>query len=453
MFILGIVCVFVLIGIMLLCAKFIKSDKLNSIEYVIAKIVYSIIYMGTMFCLILVYAVYTLYFGKWENGPVESSIALIMVWIFVDFTYNFFLSNDDRGLIECEKYISKILAIISAVMVFRIWGIELEQTESFVVSYVLWGVLISEIYTLISCFTKRTIRVSLKNIKECFANVKPYVLLTDIVLMGIALFLATQNSVVVNIKEFWAPFYEGLIVGVCSACTIILFIAFLKRIGVERKMFKQINVWSRKKKLWNHVLKIFISLMFIGLFVVRIKHPELNIDAISIILLVLAMFPWYSKYIKALELNGIGKVELVSDKEKEELEEKAAKLVVPDKSEKENLAEKYSFYALRYTDMKLALAGLRIEIERELKQIAERNGIKNSIMSLGKLTELLSQRELITRNEYALIRDIIVVLNKAVHSQLDDYKIKDFEWVFEIGLDVLESLKRDNVRGGLNNDY
>ena len=442
MFILGIVCIFVLIGMMLLCAQYIKKDKLNSIGYVLAKMVYSIIYMGASFGLILIYAIYTIYFNKWENGPIANAIALIMVWIFVDLTYNFFLSKDDRGLVDCEKYVSKLLAIISAIMVCQLWGKEYGQIEYLMLSYILWGVLISELYSVASSFAKGTIRETLKNIKVSYVNIEPYVCLIDMVFMGIVLFLATRNNVIVNIKEYWSPFFEGMMVGVCSACIIILIIVFLKRIGVEGKMFKRINARSKKPKLWNYAIKIFISLIFIGLFVVRIKHPELNIDAVSIILIILAMFPWYSKYIKALELNGIGKVELVSDKEKEELEEKVAKLVVPDKSVKANPAERYSFYTLRYTDMKLALAGLRIEIEKELKQIAEINGIKNSIISLGKLTELLSQRELITRNEYALIRDIIVVLNKAVHSQLDDYINEDFDWVFEIGLELLESLKQ-----------
>lgn len=189
-----------------------------------------------------------------------------------------------------------------------------------------------------------------------------------------------------------------------------------------------------------NVFKVFVSLVFIGLAVLRVLYPELNIDVITIIFIILAMFPWYSQNIKALELNGIGKVELVSGKE--ELEEKVAKVGRTKSVLKEKTAERYSFYNLRYTDQKLALAGLRIEIEKELKRIAERSEIKISNISLGKLTELLSQHELITHNEYALIRDIIVVLNKAVHSQLDDYKDADFDWVFEFGLDVLESLKQ-----------
>ena len=207
-------------------------------------------------------------------------------------------------------------------------------------------------------------------------------------------------------------------------------------------MLERIKVWIKTPELLMCLLKIIVSLIFATLFVVRIIYPELNIDAISIILLILAMFPWYSQNVKALELNGIGKVELVSEKEKEELEEKVAKVATVQTIKKEKPTERYSFYNLRYTDQKLALAGLRIEIEKELHRISQKSQIRSDYKGVAELTKVLVRNEMITHNEYTLIRDIIGVLNKAVHSRLDDYKEADFEWVFEIGLEVLESMKQ-----------
>lgn len=254
--------------------------------------------------------------------------------------------------------------------------------------------------------------------------------------------MATYNCLIGIIKEDEKGVLLGIVVGGGSVIAIVVIVTFLRKIEILRNMIKKIRKWFKNPTIIVGIFKLVVSAIFIGLFMVRIKYPQLKIDAISIILIILAMFPWYSKNIKALELNGIGKVELVSDKEKEELEEKVAKVGISKNVKKENPAELYSFYNIRYTDPKLALAGLRIEIEKELQRIAEKSEINSSYMGVGKLTEELSKYGLITNNEYALIRDIIGVLNKAVHNKLENYRGTDVDWVFELGIDVLESLKQ-----------
>ena len=250
------------------------------------------------------------------------------------------------------------------------------------------------------------------------------------------------NCLIGIIKNSEKGLLIGIIVGGCSVIVMILIVAFLRKIEIVRNLKKKIMKWIKTPNIIVEMFKFIVSIIFIGLFVLRIKYPQLKIDAISIILIILAIFPWYSKNIKVLELNGIGKVELVSDKEKEELEEKVAKIGISKNVKKENPAELYSFYNIRYTDEKLALAGLRIEIEKELQRIAEKGQINSSYMGVGMLTEELSRYGLITNNEYALIRDIIGVLNKAVHNKLDNYRGTDVDWVFKLGIDVLDSLKQ-----------
>lgn len=188
--------------------------------------------------------------------------------------------------------------------------------------------------------------------------------------------------------------------------------------------------------------KIIVSLAFMAVFFARIFKPEWNIDSTSIILLTLAFVPWFMQYIKTLEINGIGKVELIGKAEKEKIEKKAADagMIKSEQNKKEIDASKYSFYNLRYTDAKLALAGLRIEIENTLRKIAQNNGMDVSYAGLGKMTDILSKHQLITNNERAIIYDITGILNKAVHSQLKEYQMESIDWVFDMGLDILESL-------------
>ena len=59
---------------------------------------------------------------------------------------------------------------------------------------------------------------------------------------------------------------------------------------------------------------------------------------------------------------------------------------------------------------------------------------------LGRITDILSQHQLISGNERAIIFDITGILNKAVHSQLDEFQSESIDWVFDLGLDILKSL-------------
>lgn len=69
--------------------------------------------------------------------------------------------------------------------------------------------------------------------------------------------------------------------------------------------------------------KLITSILFIGLFVLRIFKPELNIDSMSVMLIILALVPWFIQYIKTLEINGLGKVELITEYQKQIIEKKA----------------------------------------------------------------------------------------------------------------------------------
>ncbi|RGB91441.1 hypothetical protein DWZ21_29445 [Hungatella hathewayi] len=184
--------------------------------------------------------------------------------------------------------------------------------------------------------------------------------------------------------------------------------------------------------------KIIASLVFIAAFFTRIIKPEWNIDSTSIILLVLACVPWFMQYIKSLEINGVGKIELVDAKQKKEIEQKAKDAGIVASKSKDT--QQYAFYNLRYDDPKLSLAGLRIEIESVLRKIAEKNGLDVSRSGLGRITDILSQHQLISGNERAIIFDITGILNKAVHSQLDEFQSESIDWVFDLGLDILKSL-------------
>ncbi|ALU76588.1 TPA: hypothetical protein LWN96_002739 [Listeria monocytogenes] len=187
--------------------------------------------------------------------------------------------------------------------------------------------------------------------------------------------------------------------------------------------------------------KVTASLIFLALFSIRLWKPEIKIDSLSVILVVLAMAPWLIQYIKSLEINGIGKVDLITKDQKDAIEKNAEEIGITSNSNEE-IKNDYSFYNLRYEDPKLALAGLRIELESTLTKLMRANNLQNnsSFSGVSKMTHILSKNEIISNGEYVLIRDITGILNSAVHGQLDNYDSQNFDWVFSIGLKLLASL-------------
>jgi hypothetical protein len=67
-------------------------------------------------------------------------------------------------------------------------------------------------------------------------------------------------------------------------------------------------------------LRWLITIVAILVGLIRIKFPELSIDAVSLGLIILALAPWLSPIIKSIEIAGIGKIEL------QELKDKVQKL-------------------------------------------------------------------------------------------------------------------------------
>ena len=145
--------------------------------------------------------------------------------------------------------------------------------------------------------------------------------------------------------------------------------------------------------------------------------------------------------LKSLEINGIGKVELITKDQKDIIEKNVEEIGIINNSNEE-IRKNYSFYKLRYEDPKLALAGLRIELESTLEKIMKKNQLMSTSRFSGirKMAIILSENKIISNSEYALILDITGILNNAVHGKLDSYDSRNFDLVFNTGLKLLTSL-------------
>ncbi|MFN8361351.1 MAG: lysozyme inhibitor LprI family protein [Candidatus Kapaibacterium sp.] len=198
--------------------------------------------------------------------------------------------------------------------------------------------------------------------------------------------------------------------------------------------------------------QIFITTSAILAGLSHLFFPNLNIDAIFITLIIVAIIPWLEPLLKSVELPGGLKVEF-QDLKKIEEEAKKAGLIKIDNIERPKAisqisnSETYSYIEIAEKNQELALVGFRIEVEKRLRGLADKYSIESNKFSITNLIEALNQKEIITKAECKSLKDIIHTLNYAAHGM--DYDIRSANWVIENGPKILESLdEKLEDRGG-----
>jgi len=196
-------------------------------------------------------------------------------------------------------------------------------------------------------------------------------------------------------------------------------------------------------------IKWIISIVAIILVLGHIILPELNIDLITVFLVALAIIPWLDTLFKSVELPGGLKFEF-QDLERISLEAKEAGLIdnekIKPKEEQEDF-ENYPFLELAQSNQSLALVSLRIEIEKRLRQIAERYSVDSQRFSMNRIIRSLSTKGILTSQEENTLRDMINTLNQAAHGV--EFDQRTAEWIIDNGPQIIYSLdSKINNRGG-----
>lgn len=195
----------------------------------------------------------------------------------------------------------------------------------------------------------------------------------------------------------------------------------------------------------NEARMIQSSMSTIALLVALLHmfDSSLTIDSITLALLVIAFAPWLAPMLKSLKLPGGVEVEF---KDLEKIQERAKKIgLIPEavnrihiKDFKKSSEQQYTFQIVADEDPNLALAGLRIELERVMKNIATSRNVPTERVSLGKLLFDLADRKIITDSERAVLSDLVGTLNRAVHGA--DVDVRAERWAMDVGLQLLRSL-------------
>ena len=143
--------------------------------------------------------------------------------------------------------------------------------------------------------------------------------------------------------------------------------------------------------------------------------------------------PWLGKIFKSLEMPGGWKIEF---QEVRRLEYEAQKAGLLKKDEQQIFDPTY--LSLIKEDPSLALAGLRIEIERKLRAIAGKDSQSGPFQSLSRIVKDMESAELLTPIQRSTLMDILSTLNSAAHGR--NIRPADAYEVMGLGQRLLSSL-------------
>ncbi|WP_120512771.1 DUF4145 domain-containing protein [Photobacterium salinisoli] len=144
------------------------------------------------------------------------------------------------------------------------------------------------------------------------------------------------------------------------------------------------------------------SLVFLVLAYTHVFVDTIDVDAITIVLMVLATLPWVFPYLKSLELPGGIKVEMKNALEK--VEQAAAEIDGP---------EQTSGY--QGVDAALAFIALRVEIEKIVRRYQP--DLRSSRYSLPAQLHRLAKENVINQHLADALLDIVKLGNAASQGQ------------------------------------
>jgi hypothetical protein len=192
----------------------------------------------------------------------------------------------------------------------------------------------------------------------------------------------------------------------------------------------QIRGWLARAQP-QHVIAVAALLLLI--FDTFIK----SLSAVALGLIVVALSPWLIKFMKTLELPGGIKMEFRDQLERITERAKEAGLL----DEVEPLAEKRTAYEAIYNDdPTLALASLRIELERRIRDLGKLAGVEQRRGPVVQNVKLLRDTGALHADEAGAIEDLMPLLNKAVHSE--EYSREAAGWAMQVGPELLAALDR-----------
>ncbi|KAA3610304.1 MAG: hypothetical protein D8M58_06205 [Calditrichaeota bacterium] len=197
----------------------------------------------------------------------------------------------------------------------------------------------------------------------------------------------------------------------------------------------------------SKILLIIFSILSFVLLVLHLVFPNFKIDTIALSLFILAFLPWILPYLKNLELPGGIKIELRDIKEATEkvtgklitvsgkIEEESSMSANPTVISPDPMA---ILLKVAEHDPNLGLIGFRIELEKRILDIAQKNSIE-SRLPLFPLLRSLYKKNIITENVFEGLKTLIDIANHAAHGEKVNEEAVHI--ILNNGAQILKNLK------------
>jgi hypothetical protein len=184
-----------------------------------------------------------------------------------------------------------------------------------------------------------------------------------------------------------------------------------------------------KEHFW---LKVIISICALGVILARMVWPNLKVDVITLGLIIVAILPWLSTIIESAKFPGGWEVKFRT------IQSAGRKVIESSKADVQAAQPpRPAYLEMARSDPNLALAGLRIEIEKRLRFLAEKHRMEVD-GSLLRLFHTLRERGVLSEDSIDGLQDLIMAGNSAVHGAKVEEAVAD--WAFEYGPQVLAVL-------------
>jgi hypothetical protein len=170
------------------------------------------------------------------------------------------------------------------------------------------------------------------------------------------------------------------------------------------------------------------------------KITNINIDSTSIFLLTIILI---SPFIASVRKIKYGDFEAEIDpKEVQKIKSDADKHSKIKEDEEDSRPAIYaatdSIRKLAASDPVIALAKLRIELEKLLSRLARINGIDLKKHSLGIIINTLSNREILQINTGKSLADVVSICNRAIHGE--SISTDSANTIISLGIDLLDKI-------------
>lgn len=177
------------------------------------------------------------------------------------------------------------------------------------------------------------------------------------------------------------------------------------------------------------LVRSLISLGAVALIALRVWFPEIKIDTITIGLLIVAVLPWLSSLLESAKFPGGWEVKF------RDLDSAGRRITGGGFTRA--ASQPPSYLEISDQDPNLALVGLRIEIERRLRELARHHSLPAN-RPMTQLLRDLREREVLNDPSLSGLQELVHAGNQAAHGARVEPRAA--EWAFTYGPQVLGAL-------------